>query len=148
MCKPKLLLCTLDTFLSATTPRKSDASTASSTSGADKKISPKEKIKRGATIFLYNTDTKALLGPFTALNETGEELEEGSWAIDIDEHSASENVKIEWEKLHLLQNASEVLPFLKKPETCALSETETQRALDLLKDAPLYVHNAKHEKAT
>ncbi|MCW4047714.1 MAG: hypothetical protein NWE99_09195 [Candidatus Bathyarchaeota archaeon] len=114
----------------------------------DKKIAPQEKIKRGATIFLYNTDTKALLGPFTALSEGGQELEKGSWAIDIDEHSASENVKLEWEELHLLQNASEVLPFLKNPETCTLSETDTQRALDLLKEAPRYVHDAKHEKST
>jgi hypothetical protein len=110
---------------------------------ADKKIAPQEKIKRGATIFLYNTDTKALLGPFTALGEGGEELEEGSWAIDIDEHSASENVKVEWEELHLLQNAPDELPFLKDPKTCSLSETDTQRALDMLKEAPLYVHKAK-----
>jgi hypothetical protein len=110
---------------------------------ADKEIAPQEKIKRGATIFLYNTDTKALLGPFTALGEGGEEFEEGSWAIDIDEHSASENVKVEWEELHLLQNAPDELPFLKDPKTCSLSETDTQRALDMLKEAPLYVHKAK-----
>jgi hypothetical protein len=109
----------------------------------DKEIAPEEKIKRGATIFLYNTDTKALLGPFTALSEGGEELEEGSWAIDIDEHSFSENVRVDWEKLHLLQNATDVLPFLKEPMTCSLSETDTQRALDLLKAAPLYIHKAK-----
>jgi hypothetical protein len=110
---------------------------------ADKKIAAQEKIKRGSTIFLYNTDTKALLGPFTALSGGGEELEEGSWAIDIDEHSASENVKVEWEELHLLQNAPDELPFLRNTKTCALSETETQRALDMLKEASLYVHEAK-----
>jgi hypothetical protein len=113
---------------------------------ADKEIAPEEKIKRGATIFLYNTDTRALLGPFTALSEGGEELEEGSWAIDIDEHSFSENVKVGWEKLHLLQNAAEVLPFLKDAKTCSLTETDTQRALDLLKEAPPYVHEAKEAK--
>jgi hypothetical protein len=112
----------------------------------DKENAPQEKIKRGATIFLYNIDTRALLGPFTALSEGGEELEEGSWAIDIDEHSFSENVKVGWEKLHLLQNAAEVLPFLKDPKTCSLSETDTQRALDLLKEAPLYVHKQSRQK--
>jgi hypothetical protein len=109
----------------------------------EKKTLPLDKIKAGSTVFLYNTDTKTLLGPFTVPAELGEKLEEGSWAIDIDEHSFSENVKVGWEKLHLLQNAAEVLPFLKDAKTCALSETDTQRALDLLKDAPLYVHKTK-----
>jgi hypothetical protein len=110
---------------------------------ADRKTLPLDKIKSGSTIFLYNTDTKTLLGPFTAPSEQGEKLEEGSWAIDIDEHTASENVKIEWEELHLLQNASEELPFLKNPKSCALSETQTQRALDVLKKAPLFVYGPK-----
>jgi hypothetical protein len=112
----------------------------------EKKTLPLDKIKAGSTVFLYNTDTKTLLGPFTVPAELGEKLEEGSWAIDIDEHSFSENVKVDWEKLHLLQNAAEVLPFLKDAKTCSLTETDTQRALDLLKEAPPYVHEAKEAK--
>jgi len=110
-----------------------------------KKAKALTNMKSESTIFLYNTDNKTLLGPFTAASEGGTEMEEGAWAADIDEHSASENVKVEWEELHLLQNAPKLLPFLNDPKTCTLSETQTQRALDILKQAPLYVHEPKTE---
>jgi hypothetical protein len=106
---------------------------------ADKKTAPTAKIKEGSIIFLYNSDNKSLLGPFTALSEGGETVDTGAWAMKIDEHSASENVKLEWENLHRLENAPETLLFLKTPKTCELSTTQTERALDLLKRAPLYL---------
>jgi len=65
------------------------------------------------------------------------------WKMDIDDHSASQNVKLEWEELHTLVNAAEKLPFLKEPKACALTTTQTQRALDLLKQAPLYLQVRK-----
>jgi hypothetical protein len=97
-------------------------------------------IPEGSTIFLYNGDKQTLLGPFTA-SEGGMIWEKGAWAEDIDEHSASANVKVGWEELHLLQNAPKQLPFLNDPKTCSLSETQTQRTLDTLKQSPLYVNN-------
>ena len=103
------------------------------------KSAPTAKIKVGSIIFLYNTDDMSLLGPFTALSEGGGTVDTGAWAMKIDEHSASENVKLEWEDLHHLESAPEKLPFLKTPKTCELSTTQTQRALDLLKQAPLYI---------
>jgi hypothetical protein len=106
---------------------------------ADKKTAPTVKVKVGALIFLYNPDDKSLLGPFTALSEGGETVDAGAWAMKIDEHSASENVKLEWEDLHRLENAPKTLPFLKTPKTCELSTVQIQRALDLLKQAPLYI---------
>ena len=112
---------------------------------ADKKTAPTAKIKAGSIIFLYNTDDMSLLGPFTALSEGGGTVDTGAWAMKIDEHSASENVKLEWEDLHHLESAPEKLPFLKTPKTCELSTTQTQRALDLLKQAPLYI-NEKNKK--
>ena len=112
---------------------------------ADKKSTPTAKIKVGSIIFLYNTDDMSLLGPFTALSEGGGTVDTGAWAMKIDEHSASENVKLEWENLHHLESAPEKLPFLKTPKTCELSTTQTQRALDLLKQAPLYI-NEKNKK--
>ena len=105
---------------------------------ADKKSVPTSKIKVGAILFLYNVDDKSLLGPFTALSEGGETVDSGAWAMKIDEHSASENVKLEWEDLHRLENASAELPFLESPKKCALTTTQTERALDLLKQAPSY----------
>ena len=107
---------------------------------ADRKTAPTEKIRVGSVIFLYNVDDKSLLGPFTALSEGGETVDAGAWAMEIDEHSASENVKLEWEDLHRLENAPVQLPFLETPKTCELSTTQTQRVLDLLKQAPLYLY--------
>ena len=106
---------------------------------ADKKTAPTTKIREGSIIFLYNSDDMSLLGPFTALSEGGETVDTGAWAMKIDEHSASENVKLEWENLHRLENAPKTLAFLKTPKNCELSTTQTERALDLLKQAPLYI---------
>jgi len=110
---------------------------------ADKQPMPTAKVKVGSVIFLYNMETGTLLGPFTALSEGGETVDAGTWAEDIDDHSASQNVKLEWEDLHTLVNAAEKLPFLKEPKTCALTTTQIQRALDLLKQAPLYIQVRK-----
>ncbi len=107
----------------------------------DKKNAPTSKIKVGAVLFLYNVEDKSLLGPFTALSEGGETVDSGAWAMRIDEHSASENVKLEWEDLHRLANAPAQLPFLDNPKTCALTTTQTERSLDLLRQAPPYSSN-------
>ena len=109
----------------------------------DKKTMHKEEIKAGSVIFLYNIDDKSLLGPFTALSEGVGAVDTGAWAMDIDEHSASENVKVEWEMVNRLENAPEKLPFLNDPKTCALSTTQTQRILDLLKKSPFHVQERK-----
>ena len=106
---------------------------------ADKETVPTEKVKVGSVIFLYNAEAGTLLGPFTALSEGAETMDAGAWKVDIDDHSASQNVKLEWEELHTLANAAEKLQFLKEPKTCALTTTQTQRGLDLLKQAPLYI---------
>ena len=70
-------------------------------------------------------------------------MDTGAWAMDINEHSASENVKVEWETLNRLENAPEKLPFLNDPKTCALSTTQTQRILDLLKKSPFHAQERK-----
>ncbi len=113
---------------------------------ADKQTKSTEQIKEGSVIFLYNTDDKSLLGPFTALTMGGEELDAGAWREDIQEQIPSEDIKVTWENLHIIQNAPEKLPFLNDPKTCRLSTTETQRALDLLKQGELYLY-VKDEKA-
>jgi hypothetical protein len=105
----------------------------------DKETTPTVKIKVGSVIFLYNVDDKSLLGPFTALSEGGGKVDTGTWSMTIDEHSASENVKLEWEDLHRLENAPASLPFLEAPKSCELTTTQTQRVLDVLRQAPSYV---------
>ena len=114
---------------------------------ADEKTKPTEPIKEGSVIFLYNIDDKSLLGPFTALTE-GDELDAGAWAMDVETHIPSEDLKVTWEDLHIIQNAPEELPFLKDPKTCRLTSLETQNALDLLKQGELYLYAKEQEKVS
>jgi hypothetical protein len=113
---------------------------------APKESAHLEEIKAGTVVFLFNTDNKTLLGPFTTLSE-GDELDAGTWVMDVDENNMPyEDVKVTWEDLHILQNAPEKLPFLKEAKTCKLSTTQTQRALDLLKEGPLYLYEKDKAK--
>jgi hypothetical protein len=96
------------------------------------------KIKRGSVLFIYNPETQALVGPFTAASEGATRIETGAWTSKIDEHSASENIKLEWEDLHIISNADERFPFLKKPEKCELSSLRVQTLLDALNEAPSF----------
>lgn len=106
---------------------------------ADEKTKPvEEQIKIGSIIFLYNIENKSLVGPFTALAE-GDELDAGAWAMDVDAHIPSEDLRVNWEELHIIQNAPEKLPFLKNAKTCKLTSLETQNALDALKQGELYI---------
>ena len=105
-----------------------------------------EEIKAGTVVFLYNTDNKTLVGPFTTLSE-GDELDAGTWVMDVDENNMPyEDVKVTWEDLHILQNAQEKLSFLNDPKTCTLSTTQTQRALDMLREGPLYLYEKDKAK--
>ena len=98
-----------------------------------------EDLKEGSVVFLYNVEDKSLLGPFTTLSE-GDELDAGTWVEQVEEqHMPYEDVKVTWEDLHTIQNASEKLPFLNDPKTCRLSTTQTQRVLDLLKEGQSYI---------
>lgn len=112
---------------------------------SDQQTKPSEQIKEGSIIFLFNTDDKSLLGPFTALTEGGDQLDAGTWAMDVETHIPSEDIKVTWENLHLLKDATKKIAFLNEPpKTCKLSDTQTQRILDLLKEGELYI-NEKEE---
>jgi len=102
------------------------------------KASPAD-LKEGSLIFLYNPDDKSLLGPFTTLSE-GDELDAGAWVEQVDEHIPSEDIKVTWEDLHIIQNAPGKLAFLNDLKTCKLTTLQTQRVLDLLKEGPLYIN--------
>ena len=108
----------------------------------EKKSKALEEIKANAVIFLYNTDDKSLVGPFTTLPE-GDELDAGTWVEDEEHQYPYDDIKVTWEDLHILQNAPEKLPFLNDPKTCKLSIGQIQRALDLLKEGPLYLYAKK-----
>ncbi len=96
------------------------------------------RIKRGSVLFIYNPETKALVGPFTAASEGATRIETGAWTSKIDEHSASENIKLEWEDLHIIDNAAQRFSFLDHPEKCELSTLTVQTLLDALMEAPVF----------
>ena len=103
------------------------------------KAKPAE-LKEGSVVFLYNVEDKSLLGPFTALGEE-DELDAGAWVEQVDEENMPyEDIKVTWEDLHTIQNATEKLPFLSDPKTCKLSIRQTERILELLEEGPLYIH--------
>jgi hypothetical protein len=97
-----------------------------------------ETMKKGSVLFMYDTVAKTLVGPFTAANEGAQRIETGAWSTKIDEHSASANVKLEWEDLHIIKDAGERFPFLIKPQKCELSTLRVQTLMDALKEAPVY----------
>jgi hypothetical protein len=110
---------------------------------AAKEAAKIEEMKVGSIVFVYNSDDKSLLGPFSVLPE-GDELDAGAWSMSIDENiEPYADVNVTWEELHILEDAPSQMPFLKDFKTCKLTTTQTQRALDLLKQGPLYL-NAKN----
>jgi len=97
-----------------------------------------ETISKGSVLFIYDPVSKNLIGPFTAASAGASRIETGAWSTKIDEHSASANVKLEWEDLHIIKNAGERFPFLNKQEKCELSTLRVQTLMDALKEAPLF----------
>ena len=87
---------------------------------------------------MYNLETRNLIGPFTAATEGATRIETGTWTSEVDEHSASENIKLEWEDLHVINNAAARFPFLNNPKKCELSTLTVQTLLDALKEAPVF----------
>jgi Development and cell death domain len=104
---------------------------------SDKQIEVAQELEINTIIFLLNNETDTLLGPFTVV-QGPEDLEKGTWYSSVDEHSFSENIKVEWESLHELKHATEKIPFLKDKKECGLSALQTQELLSTLKAAPLY----------
>ncbi|MCW4018189.1 MAG: hypothetical protein NWF00_05870 [Candidatus Bathyarchaeota archaeon] len=105
---------------------------------SDKNKGEAETIRRGAVLFMYDPQTKTLVGPFTAASEGATRIETGTWRSEIDRHSLSGNIKLEWKNLHIIKNAGERFPFLNKPTKCELTSLNVQTLLDALKDAPVY----------
>jgi hypothetical protein len=102
-----------------------------------KQVKVAQELEINAVIFLLNDDTGTLLGPFTAAQRP-EDLEKGAWYSSVEKHAFSGNVRVEWERLHELKNATDNLPFLKDTRNCALTHLQTQELLAALKNAPLY----------
>lgn len=97
-----------------------------------------DDIGDGSLVFLFNKETNTLVGPFTAVGSLKAGLEEGAWVEKVQEASLSEDFKVEWEKLHELNNAAERFDFLKDLKDCRLDQFQTKDVLTALKEAPPY----------
>lgn len=95
-----------------------------------------EKIGIGSVLFLYNPDSKELVGPFT-VKSAAMDLETGTWVTDT-EHRFPTRFGVEWEEVHVVKDAQKEFPFLTKKQSCVLTETQTQRILHVLKGAPFF----------
>jgi len=94
-------------------------------------------MKTNSIVFLYNTDDKSLLGPFTVLPE-GDDLDAGAWAMDIDEKMEPyADVNVTWEDLHILQNAPDQLPFLNDLKICKLNNHANPTSIRCTKTRPI-----------
>jgi hypothetical protein len=102
-----------------------------------KQVKVYKELEMNTIIFLLNNETKTLVGPFTVV-QGPEDLEKGTWYSSVEKNSFSENIKVEWERLHELKNATDKIPFLKEIKGCALTELQTQELLSTLNGAPLY----------
>jgi hypothetical protein len=100
-----------------------------------------QKIGIGSVLFFYNPDSQTLIGPFT-VTDSKMDLESGAWVTDT-EHDFPARFGVEWEELHIVKNAPKEFPFLAEKRSCALSETQTQGLLHVLKSAPFFTLDKK-----
>jgi len=98
---------------------------------------------QGSILFLYNPDSKTLIGPFT-VTSMEMDLEPGSWIPDT-KHDLPAKFAVTWEELHEIKNAPKEFPFLEKRPSCTLTETQTHRILTVLKTAPTFGIEAENE---
>ena len=96
-----------------------------------------EQIEVGTPLFLFNTNSKSLFGPFHAASK-------GTWNIDP---TAWENarplvfpaqVRVKWNELHEIKAAHRRWNFLKDGTFCKLTRRQTNMMRNALKKAPLY----------
>ena len=102
-----------------------------------KQVKVAQELKINTIIFLFNDETKNLLGPFTVA-QGPEDLVKGAWYSSVETDSFSGNIKLEWESLHELNNATDKIPFLKDTKNCGISYLQTQGLLTELKKSPIY----------
>ncbi len=105
---------------------------------SDEHVDDVKRIPKGAVLFMYDSGNNILVGPFTAASEGALRIETGTWLSKVDEHSASENIKLEWENLHIIKDAVVRFPFLKSLKKCEISSLWTQTVLDALERAPSF----------
>jgi len=97
-----------------------------------------KRIKTGDLLFLYNTKSRSLIGPFIAESEGGWQLDPEAWDY-MKPLEFPAQVRVKWDDLRMLENAGDKFEFLARRETCELTPEQTDALLSALKDAPIYI---------
>lgn len=102
---------------------------------SSKHLETVQKIKKGDTLFLYNINSKTLIGPFAAASDGGKNIEPEAW-LNTYPTGYPAQVRVEWSELHEIRNAP--FSFLKDSQLCLLSPEQTQILLNALDKAPIF----------
>lgn len=105
--------------------------------GVSKKwLSIVKEIKPESTLFLYNINSKQLIGPFTAASDGGLNLDLEAWK-NTSQWGFPAQVRVDWKGLHVVEDAKKRFTFLSA--TCfRLTEDQNSIIFDALKAAPVF----------
>jgi len=109
---------------------------------SNKQLESVQKIKKGNTLFLYNINSKTLIGPFIAASDGGVNIETEAW-INTNPSGYPAQVRVEWNELNEIKNAPSAFSFLTELQLCQLSLEQTQILLNALKQAPVFMPPGK-----
>jgi hypothetical protein len=96
-----------------------------------------QQIVTGSPLFLYNIDSKTLLGPFQAASEGRLNIDPRAWE-NMRPLEFAAQVSVKWEKIHELETAYKKFPFLRDVYLCKLTLDQTGSLINALSQAPLY----------
>jgi len=113
---------------------------------SERYIETVKKIKKGSYLFLYNINSKTLIGPFIAASDGAMNIVSEAWT-NTKPYGFPAQVRVEWEELHKIEKSPNMFPFLAERYHYELSEKETQALIDALKQAPIFTPPGKiHEE--
>lgn len=96
-----------------------------------------EQIRDGDYVFLFNTDSKILIGPFDAVGNGQYDIEPDAWTSKF-AFGFPAQVRVAWKELHVVKNALYIFPFLNIYYRYQLTTEETRNLLEELKRSPIF----------
>lgn len=103
-----------------------------------KRLNTVREIKTGSTLFLYNMNSKTLIGPFIAASEGGANLVPEAWTKTHPKGFPAQ-VYVNWKNLHIVKDAENRFQFLRDRQTCKLTPEQTGAIQNALNEAPSFV---------
>jgi hypothetical protein len=96
-----------------------------------------QQVRIGTPLFLYNIDSKTLLGPFQAASEGRLNIDPRAWE-NVRPLEFPAQVIVKWDKLHELRMAYKKFHFLRDGNLCKLTLEQTNALINSLEQAPAY----------